>query len=251
MSGCASPCALAGRFSLLDGGLTLRSPSPWPFSTSGAAHLGGGGRTRTSSLLTTSLQSSKQHRRHICAAASGLPSSSSSSGSDGVSSSRQHRRSKSGMRREDLPFFIARSDLTWAQPWRFQQAAGLGELQLRAQGLSALDDAAAAEEGRSATATFVVQLPSGLGALVVTGTVEAAVPLRCEFCGEAYEAAVAERFDGEPCKHRGLLCGDSQLRPARPKPCLLASSHTELLPWGIATCGATKTLLPPLPLPQA
>ena len=111
--------------------------------------------------------------------------------------SRQQRRSKSGLRREDLPFFIARSDLTWAQPWRFQQAASLAELRLRSQGLAALDDAAAAAEGRTAEASFVVQLPSGLGALVVTGSVQAAVPLRCEFCGEAFETAVAERFDGE------------------------------------------------------
>lgn len=54
------------------------------------------------------------------------------------------------------------------------QSATLPELHLREQGLSALDDAAAAAPERPpAVASFRVQLPTGLGALVVDGTATA------------------------------------------------------------------------------
>lgn len=126
-----------------------------------------------------------------------------SSSSDAQKPKRQRRRSVggSGLRREDLAFFIARSDLTWEQPWGFEQSAALAELALRQQGVAALDDDAVAASGTAdaaqhVQARFTVQLPGGLGALVVRGSVEASIPLRCEFCGDAFQAAVAEPFEG-------------------------------------------------------
>lgn len=41
-----------------------------------------------------------------------------------------------------------------------------------------------------------MQLPSGLGALVVDGTARAALPLRCDFCDARLEEQVQARFDG-------------------------------------------------------
>ena len=71
---------------------------------------------------------------------------------------------------------------------------------MRQQGVSGLDDTAAAAAAagggqQHAAANFRVQLPLGLGALLVTGRVQAAVPLRCEFCGDGFQAAVDEPFD--------------------------------------------------------
>ncbi|KAL4458225.1 hypothetical protein ABPG75_013090 [Micractinium tetrahymenae] len=216
------PCASAARRGCTDCSALAsraRAASFWAPCTSDSAAPGSGGLSGSSSARGGSSRSGsasggsrasprldirRPQRRHVCAAAAGTNNDSSSAGSGsggggsttGSNSSSSPRRQRTGLRREDLAFFIARSDLTWAQPWRFQQAAALSELQLRAQGLAALDDAAAADAGRSASASFVVQLPSGLGALVVAGGVEAAVPLRCEFCGDPFEVAVAERFDG-------------------------------------------------------
>jgi uncharacterized metal-binding protein YceD (DUF177 family) len=100
------------------------------------------------------------------------------------------------LQREDLPFFIARADLSWKQPWRFEQTAPLAELQLRGQGVAGLDDtAAAAANTPHASARFKVQAPQGLGALVLAGEAQAAVPLRCELCGTGFITEVREPFD--------------------------------------------------------
>jgi uncharacterized metal-binding protein YceD (DUF177 family) len=105
----------------------------------------------------------------------------------------RHRRARrAGGRREDLPFFVARSDLTWEQPWRFEQSSPLADLRLRSQGVLGLDDAAAASASRLATARFKVELPTGISALVVTGHVAADIPLRCELCGEAFDTCLDE-----------------------------------------------------------
>jgi hypothetical protein len=109
---------------------------------------------------------------------------------------RGRRPRRAGLQREDLPFFIARADLSWKQPWRFEQTAPLAELQLRGQGVGGLDDtAAAAADTPHASARFKVQAPQGLGALVVAGEAQAAVPLRCELCGTGFITEVRKPFD--------------------------------------------------------
>lgn len=126
-------------------------------------------------------------------------------------SGRQRRR----RRREDLPFFIARSDLTWNPPWCFEQSAALSELQLRQQGVSGLDGAAAAAPECHATATFQVELPAGLGALVVRGTVAADVPLRCEMCSEPFQASLdGVAFDAVVLLEAGGASGRDEQREA-------------------------------------
>ena len=118
----------------------------------------------------------------------------------------QRRRRRVGQSRDDFAFFIARSDLAWRQPWRFEQTAPLADLQLRQQGVAALDDdalgggsnvggAAGIDDSRLATAAFRVQQPAGLGALLVNGTASAEVPLRCEFCAEPYLSSILQEFN--------------------------------------------------------
>lgn len=67
--------------------------------------------------------------QHDTDAAHSSDRSSSSGGSGaGGSSPRQRspkRRGKTGRRREDYAFVISRSDLTWEQPWMFDQARRL------------------------------------------------------------------------------------------------------------------------------
>lgn len=227
----------------------VRSRQPWGLPTplpAGSAVLlvpsggsGGGGlarrcpqpRARSSrSLECCSSRRAESNLQCDNAAQGSSGSSGGTGGGDG--SQRPRRRGKTGRKREDFAFCISRADLSWEQPWLFEQVQGavawagrrlswaqvmgrlqpcmesaccppvwplanighasfaahpspstptpasqsaaLPELHLREQGLAALDDAAAAAAERPpATASFRVQLPTGLGALVVDGTATA------------------------------------------------------------------------------
>jgi uncharacterized metal-binding protein YceD (DUF177 family) len=134
------------------------------------------------------------NRSHITAAAD--EQEAAGGGTETAKQERHLRKKASGLRREDIPFCVARSDLTWRQPWRFEQSSLLRDLALEQQGVSALDCEAAASPELWATATFKVESPTGLGALLVTGKVSTEVPLRCESCDKEYiDSLQAVPFD--------------------------------------------------------
>lgn len=97
---------------------------------------------------------------------------------------------------EDLGPTSTAAHPTAPAPHPDAQGAPLQELQLRQAGVAALDTAAACDpEFPSATATFRAQLPTGMAALVVDGRATARVPLRCEFCEEAFQLDAAASWD--------------------------------------------------------
>lgn len=115
------------------------------------------------------------------------------------------------------------------------QSASLRELRLREQGLAALDDAAAAApEQAPATATWRVQLPTGLGALVVDGTVTVVSRPTCVL----WSCCLALPLDrSSSCCHgtaSSMSCITAMLEPNRP---MLHPPTPQSLPLRCEFCG--------------